>query len=58
MTIGDWIGIGVAAWLVVAVLVGLAVGHLVAVRDRQNPAPHDARAGKPERHNVEPTGLT
>ena len=38
-----WIAIGVAAWLVVAVLVGLLIGRMIRGRDRQVPGDAAAR---------------
>jgi hypothetical protein len=37
MPIGVWIGVGVAAWLVVAVVVAVWVARIVCARDGQVP---------------------
>lgn len=41
MAVSDWvwIAVGVLAWLVVAVAVGVTVGRMIVARDRQVPRP-------------------
>jgi uncharacterized protein YneF (UPF0154 family) len=54
MSITVWIGLGVAAWLLVAVIVGMWVGRMIRKRDEQVPGLPPRAAAADDRMNQHP----